>query len=214
MNHLVITGGGGDLAKAIISAFTSSEWEIAAPSHSELDVTDRSAINRFFESRPVDLLICAAGMTMDGSLHTTKESTWDNVLAVNFQGAADCATSAINRMIDRRTGHIVFISSYSAIHPPAGQVAYATAKASLLGLTDSLACRYGAHGIRVNSILPGFLETRMTRVVSEKRQAEVLAQHHLGRYNTLAAVSDFIRFLHESLPHTSGQTFQLDSRVP
>ena len=214
MNHLVITGGGGDLAQAIVSAFSSPEWEIAAPNHVELDVTDESAINRFFKFRPVDLLVCAAGMTMDGSLHSTPESEWDKVIAVNFQGAANCAESALKRMIDQRGGHVVFISSYSAIHPPAGQVAYATAKASLLGLTNSLAYRYGAHGIRVNTILPGFLETRMTRVVSEKRKAEVLAQHHLGRYNTPAAVADFIRFLHESLPHTSGQTFQLDSRIP
>ena len=212
MNHLVITGGNGGLARAIISAFTSPEWKIAAPSHAELDVTDSGAIQRFFESRSVDLLVCAAGVTRDGLLPATDESAWDQVIAVNYQGAADCARATLEPMIARGTGHIIFISSYSAIHPPAGQTAYATAKASLLGLTQSLSREAGRHGVRVNAILPGFLETGMTRSVSARRKAEVLASHSLGRLNTPAAVAGFIRFLHEELPHTSGQTFQLDSR--
>ena len=212
MNHLVITGGNGGLAKAIASAFTSPGWQIAAPGHAELDVTDPAAIQRFFESRTVDLLVCAAGVTRDGRLLTTDESIWDEVMAVNFHGAADCAKAALHRMIERRNGHIVFISSHSAVHPPVGQAAYATAKAALIGLTTSLAGQVGTHGIRVNAILPGFLETGMTRSVSEKRKEEVLAAHFLGRLNTPSAVAGFIRYLHDSLPHTSGRTFQLDSR--
>ena len=212
MNHLVITGGNGGLAQAIVSAFTSPDWQIAAPSHAELDVTDPDAVQRFFEPRTVDLLVCAAGLTRDGRLITTDESTWNEVMAVNYDGAVQCAKAALRRMIERRNGHIVFISSYSAIHPPVGQAAYATAKAALLGLTTSLAGQVGAHGIRVNAILPGFLETGMTRSVPEKRKEEVLDAHFLGRLNTPSAVAGFIRYLHDSLPHTSGRTFQLDSR--
>lgn len=214
VNHLVVTGGSGGLARAIVSAFTSPEWQIAAPNHVELDVTDPSAVTRFFELRTADLLVCAAGATRDGLLLNMDESTWDQVLALNYQGASACAQSALPRMIERRNGHIVFISSYSAVHPPVGQAAYAAAKAALLGLTESLARQVGAQGIRVNAIMPGFLETGMTRSVSSKRKAEILATHSLGRLNTPAAVAGFIRFLHESLPHTSGQTFQLDSRQP
>lgn len=214
MNHLVVTGGGGRLAQAIVSAFTSVEWEITAPNHVELDVAESSVVTRFFESRTVDLLVCAAGATRDGRLLSMAESTWDEVLAVNYQGAAACARAALPRMIERGTGHIVFISSYSAIHPPLGQAAYATAKAALLGLTESLARQAGTQGIRVNAILPGFLETGMTQSVSSQRKAEILASHSLGRLNTPSAVAGFIRYLHESLPHTSGQTFQLDNRRP
>lgn len=209
---MVITGGGGGLAQAIVSAFTSPGWKIAAPGRDELDVTDPDAIHRFFEPRTVDLLVCAAGVTRDGLLSTTDESAWDQVVAVNYQGAADCARAVLHRMIERGTGHIIFVSSYSAVHPPVGQTAYATAKASLLGLTGSLAREAGGHGIRVNAILPGFLETAMTRSVSTRRRAEVLASHSLGRLNTPSAAAGFIRFLHEQLPHTSGRTFQLDSR--
>ncbi len=214
MNHLVVTGGSGGLGQEIIHAFSAPQWEISAPSHAELDVTDPAAIRRFFTSRPVDLLVCAAGATRDGLLLDTVESTWDEVIAINYRGAADCAQAVLHRMIERGTGHIIFISSYSALHPPMGQAAYAAAKASLLGLTQSLARHAGSQGIRVNVILPGFLETGMTRAVSLKRKSEVLASHSLGRINTPAAVAGFIRFLHDSMPHTSGQTFQLDSRTP
>lgn len=213
VNHLVITGGGGGLGRAIAGAFADPAWDVAAPARGELDVCDPRAIRSYFEPRPVDLLVCAAGITRDAPLSRLDESAWDDVFAVNYQGAADCAAAVLPRMIGQGRGHIIFISSYSALHPAVGQAAYAAAKAAMLGLTESLARRNGPHGIRVNAILPGFLETRMTRTVSGKRKAEILEDHSLGRLNTPGAVAKFIRHLHEDLPHTSGQMFRLDSRI-
>jgi 3-oxoacyl-[acyl-carrier protein] reductase len=212
VKHLVITGGSGGLGQAIVDAFASPAWEMSAPGHDELDVADSTALCRWMDSRPVDLLVCAAGITRDAPLDRLNETAWDEIFAVNYQGAADCAAACLPQMIGQGHGHIVFISSYSALHPPIGQVAYAAAKAALLGLTESLAWQHGRSGIRVNAILPGFLETRMTEVVSTRRKAQVLADHHLGRFNTPATVGKFIHHLHEELPHTSGQIFQLDSR--
>ncbi|MBN8457024.1 MAG: SDR family oxidoreductase [Verrucomicrobia bacterium] len=212
MRHLVVTGGTGGLGKAIATAFSGPDWTVAAPGSAALDVTDPSAISRFFAERPVDLLVCAAGMSRDGVLGRLSETDWDAVMAVNFTGSAACAKAVIPGMIGQGSGHIVFISSHAALHPPVGISAYATAKAALLGLTRELADRHGRQGIRVNAILPGFLETRMTRDVPPQRREAALAEHCLGAFNTPAAVADFIRFLHERLPHTSGQVFQLDSR--
>ena len=165
-------------------------------------------------SMRVDLLVCAAGTIRDLPLARMEESSWDEVFAVNFKGSAACAAAVLPGMIARGRGHIVFISSYSALHPQVGQAAYATAKAALLGLTASLALENGHHGIRVNAILPGFMETNMTSTVSSRRKAEILGDHSLGRFNTPNAVAHFIRYLHEHLPETSGQVFQLDSRLP
>jgi 3-oxoacyl-[acyl-carrier protein] reductase len=176
-------------------------------------MTDSAGIRSFFETRQVDLLICAAGIIRDAVLSRVGETEWDEVLAVNYLGAAACAAAVLPQMMARGSGHIVFISSNSALHPPLGQVSYATAKAALLGLTADLARESGSHGVRVNAILPGFLETGMTQDVSEKRKAVVRQDHLLGRFNTPAAVAKFIRHLHEDLPHTSGQVFQLDSRI-
>lgn len=212
VNHLIISGGHGGLGKAIAEAFAMPDWEVTAAGRSELDVTDRAAVERFFQNKPVDLLVCAAGITRDRRLPRLSESDWDDVMAVNFRGAEACARAALAGMIARGTGHIIFISSRSATHPPAGQAAYAAAKAALLGLAADLAREVGPHGIRVNSVLPGFLETAMTQSVTANRKIEILADHALGRFNTAFAVARFIHFLHHELLHTSGQAFQLDNR--
>ena len=85
--------------------------------------------------------------------------------------------------------------------------------AGLIGLGKSLAKELGPAGIRVNMVLPGFLETKMTATVSEERKEAVRGEHALGRFNTVEAVAEFLVMLHGRMPHTSGQVFQLDSRV-
>jgi 3-oxoacyl-[acyl-carrier protein] reductase len=212
VNHLLITGGGGGLGRAVIQAFGAPGWEVSAPGRGQLDMLDPDSIHAALAAIPVDLLVCAAGTIRDVPLARMDEPMWDEVFSVNFTAAAACAAAVLPGMIGRGRGHIVFISSHSALHPPVGQAAYAAAKAALLGLTEDLARENGRHGVRVNVVLPGFLETKMTSTVSAHRKAIVLADHVLGRFNTPEAVADFIHFLHERLPNTSGQVFQLDSR--
>ncbi|MEO8617612.1 MAG: SDR family NAD(P)-dependent oxidoreductase [Luteolibacter sp.] len=213
MKQAVITGGNGSLGQAIAVALQKPGWKVHTPTRAEMNVCEETAIQSYFLNHPTDLLVCVAGVICDTPLLRLTEDTWDDVFATNFKGAADCAKAVIPQMIENRTGHIIFISSFSALHPPVGQVAYATAKAALLGLTEDLASRYGSSNIRVNTILPGFLETRMTATVTETRRKEVLNTHVLQRFNTAALVGKFIRHLHHDLLHTSGQIFQLDSRI-
>lgn len=213
IQHAVITGGTGSLGRAVAETFKGSGWSVVAPGSRDLDVRDPSAIQEYFQNRPVDLLVCAAGVTRDAPLARLSEEAWDQTWEVNFKGAATCAAAVLPGMVSMGTGHIVFISSFSALHPPVGQSAYAAAKAALLGLVADLASRHGASNIRINAILPGFLETGMTTSVSPSRRAEILAAHTLGRINTCHATAKFIRFLHEEMPDTSGQMFQLDSRL-
>jgi 3-oxoacyl-[acyl-carrier protein] reductase len=213
MNRVVITGGSGDLGRAIAMAFGGPSEAIQAPGRDELDVSDQESIQSYFKGREIDLLVCAAGIIRDGPLATQKPAIWEQVMAVNFRGAAQCAAAVLPTMVTRGHGHMVFISSHSALHPPAGQAAYAASKAALLGLTTALAEEHGPAGIRVNAVLPGFMQTKMTAEVSSKRREQVLADHALGRFNTPTAVAKFIRFLHRELPHTSGQVFSLDSRI-
>jgi len=210
---VVITGGEGGLGQVLAAAFTSAGHAVEAPGRAGLDVRDAATVRGYFRGRKTGLLICNAGLTRDALLPKLTEADWDEVLAVNLRGAALCAAAASPEMVRARRGHIVFISSHSAIHPPAGQAAYAAAKAGLIGLGKSLAKELGPAGIRVNVVLPGFLETKMTATVSGERRGEVLQQHALGSFNTPEAVADFMVMLHGRLSHTSGQVFQLDSRV-
>lgn len=209
----MITGGEGGLGQALASAFTAAGHVVSAPGRGELDVSDAAAVKEYFLKRKTGLLICNAGITRDALLAKIDEEQWDEVIAVNLRGAALCAAAASRGMIRARRGHIVFVSSYSAIHPPSGQAAYAAAKAGLIGLGKSLAKELGAANLRVNVVLPGFLETKMTATVSDERKDTVRSEHVLGRFNTPEAVAAFLLTLHLHLPHTSGQVFQLDSRV-
>lgn len=211
--YAIITGGESSIGTVLARTLRDCFWMVDAPGKDQCDVMYPEAIQAFFKNRPVDLLVCAAGLTRDSPLMKLGEDSWDHVWQVNFGGACLCARAALPAMITAGAGHIVFISSFSALHPPIGQAAYASAKAALLGLTADLASRYGPQNIRVNAILPGFLETKMTVALSGRRRQEILEQHVLGRFNTCSQVAAFIRFLHEELPHTSGQVFQLDSRV-
>lgn len=213
LKRVIITGGTGGLGKAISKRFKTAGFEVVALGRKDLDLTDESAIHAFFLKNDCDLLICAAGIVNDQPLARMSESTWDEVMELNYLAAKKCVLAVIPSMIRNGKGHIVFISSYAANHPAVGQAAYATAKASLLGFTRDLASLYGSNNIRVNAILPGFMETPMTENVSKKRLDQVRELHALGEWNTPEIVADFILFLEERMRYTSGQFFQLDSRA-
>jgi 3-oxoacyl-[acyl-carrier protein] reductase len=212
VQQLILTGGSGGLGKAIIEEFTDPAWQVTSPSRLEMDVRDLDVIQKWMEGRSVDLLICSAGIIQDQLLLNMEDTTWDDLIRVNYQGAAACAHHVIPNMILSKQGHIIFISSYSSLHPGQGQSAYATAKAGLIGLTSALSQRYGKYNIRVNAIFPGYMETPMSRDVALKEKAKILGKHALGRFNDVKNCARFCRFLHESMPDTSGQVFQLDSR--
>lgn len=212
IQHAVITGGTGSLGSAVAETLQCPGWVIDSPGSQQLDMRDPTAIQQYFHERPVNLLVCAAGIIRDAPLARLSEEAWDETWAINFKGAAACAKAVVPVMAAKGAGHIVLISSFSALHPPIGQTAYATAKAALLGFVTDMAKRHGSSNIRINAVLPGFLETAMTAAVSDRRQVEILSEHQLGKLNTCQTAAKFIRFLHHEMPHTSGQIFQLDSR--
>ena len=210
----LITGGNGDLAQALASELTDAGMTVQAPGRDELDVCDEGCIEQYFAKQSeLELVVCNAGITDDTVLMKMSELNWDSVLETNLKGAFLSAKSAAKQMVKRRVGHIVFISSYSAFHPPVGQANYGASKAALTGLALSLAQELGGRNIRVNVIIPGFMETKMTYAVTDTARESALEKHALGSFNTPIAVAKFLRTLHLSMPHTSGQIFNLDSRV-
>lgn len=211
--QVVITGGQGDLAQALAADLENAGLAVASPGRDELDVTCSANISAYFAGLEPDLLVCNAGIARDTLIARTAEQAWDDIVGVNLRGAAMCARAAIGGMMRRRRGHIVFISSFSAVSPPTGQCAYAAAKAGLHGLAKSLAREAGSRGVRANVIMPGYLDTKMTAPVSEERRAAVINDHALGELNRPAHVAAFLTNLHLHLPATSGQVFNLDSRI-
>ncbi|MFC5050722.1 SDR family NAD(P)-dependent oxidoreductase [Rubritalea spongiae] len=210
----VITGGQGDLGEALHTQLKASGYEVLAPGREELDVTDDASVDAFFKvCGEVDLLVCNAGKTEDGLLAKMSETVWDRVMEVNLKGAFRCARAVSKAMLKRRSGHVVFVSSYSAFHPPLGQANYSAAKAGLEGMCKSLAQEWGGCGVRVNLIVPGFMETRMTESLNESVLDAVKKKHVLFSFNSPDKVAQFVRFLDQTMTQTSGQVFNLDSRI-
>ena len=209
----LITGGEGDLAQAVRTHLEADGWLVHAPGKAVLEVASTPSVTAYFATlERLDLLVNNAGLVDDALTATMTSTQWENVLSVNLDGAFRCCRAALKMMVKQRSGHIINIGSFSALSGPVGQANYAAAKAGLLGLTKSLALEYGQRNIRCNCVLPGFLETKMTRALLEKRRPEILATHALGRLNSIADAARFIAQL-DSFPHLSGQVFQLDSRV-
>lgn len=209
----LITGGEGDLALAVRERLLADGWQVHAPGKAELDVTQTASVTAYFGALTrVDLLINNAGVIDDTAFLTMKPAQWDHVQAVNLDGAFRCARAALKLMVKQRSGHVLNVSSYAALHPVQGQANYAASKAALIGFSHSLALEYGARGIRCNVVLPGFLETKMTRSTLERHRDRILSAHALSSLNTVGDAARFMVML-DSFPHVSGQVFQLDSRV-
>jgi 3-oxoacyl-[acyl-carrier protein] reductase len=214
MGKALITGGYGGLAQALNRCLISAGMEVSFPGKNELDVRDEESVGKYFSGlENLDLLVCNAGITDDHLLLKMTEESWDTVMDTNLKGAFLVAKAAAKIMMKQRRGHIVFISSYSAFHPPVGQANYAASKAALVGLAKSLAQELGSRNIRVNVLVPGFMETKMTRDLAEEVRDAARQKHTLSEFNTVEATGKFLRCLHLEMEHTSGQVFNLDSRI-
>ena len=210
---VLITGGEGDLGRALSKIFTSQDWEVLHPGVQELDVRSERSVELFFSSLTrLDLLINNAGVIGDNLITRMSSQSWDHVLSVNLRGSFLCTREAMKRMLPQGNGQVIFIGSRSARYGTIGQCNYAASKAALIGLSQSMSKEYSGGGFRFNVVLPGFLETKINRGLSPESRQSALDQHTLGRFNTVDEAARFVAFL-ASLSNVSGQVFQLDSRI-
>ncbi len=211
--EVVITGGRGGLGCALEKEFLSSGDQVQAPGREELDVLDEAATEAYFArlSR-LDVLVANAGIVRDAALLKLAQADVDAVIDTNLRGVFLCARAALKLMVKQRSGHLILIGSRSARNGPAGQTAYAAAKAGLMAFAQSVAKEYGPRNLRCNVVLPGFLETKFVRGVRPERLEAIRAEHALGHFNTVENAARFVAFL-ARLEHVSGQVFTLDSRI-
>src|SRR5260221_2980089 len=136
------------------------------------DVTDRGQVQAMVdrtvkELGRVDILVACAGITRDNLLYKMTDDDWDAVIDTHLKGTFLCARAAQKQMVQQKSGKMVFLSSTSALGNR-GQSNYSAAKAGLQGMARTLAIELGPFNINVNSVAPGFVETRMTRATAER----------------------------------------------
>jgi 3-oxoacyl-[acyl-carrier protein] reductase len=141
------------------------------------------------------LLINNAAITRDTLLLRMKPEDWDAVLATNLTAVFRLTKACVRHMVKERRGRIINLTSIVGVTGNAGQANYAAAKAGLLGFTKSLAKELAARSITVNAVAPGFIDTDMTRGLSEAQRTALLQQIPSGRLGTPEDVAAAVVFL-------------------
>jgi 3-oxoacyl-[acyl-carrier protein] reductase len=141
------------------------------------------------------VLVCNAGVTRDGLIARLTPEDWTTVIDTNLAGSFFLCQAASRRMIRRRQGSIVLMSSVVGVHGNPGQTNYAASKAGLIGLAKSLARELGGRSIRVNVVAPGYIATELTGVLSEELRQGILDSTPLKRLGEPEDVARAVRFL-------------------
>lgn len=141
------------------------------------------------------ILVNNAGITRDNLLLRMSEEEWDVILNTNLKSVFRMTKTCLRAMIKSRWGRIISISSVVGATGNAGQANYAAAKAGLIGFTKSLAREVGSRNITVNAVAPGFIETDMTRSLSEAQRETLLKQIPLGRLGQAQEIAHAVAFL-------------------
>ncbi len=179
------------------------------------DVADRVAVEDMAARAaerfgPLGILVNNAGITRDRTLRKMSYAEWDEVLAVNLTGVFNCTRAVLPQMIERRGGRIVNISSVVASTGAFGQVNYGAAKAGILGLTRSSALEFARHGITVNALCPGYVQTAMLEAIPEEVRAGILQRIPLGRFGAPHEIARCVRFLVTEGGYITGQMLHVN----
>lgn len=169
----------------------------------ELNVTDLTQIDQVLsavqnEFGDVSILVNNAGITQDNLLVRMKEEEWDSVIETDLKSVYRLSKTVLRGMMKAKHGRIINIGSVIGSSGNSGQANYAAAKAALLGFSKSLAQEVGSRNITVNCVAPGFIDTDMTKALSEQQRDQLLTRIPLGRLGQPEDVAHAVLFLASS----------------
>jgi 3-oxoacyl-[acyl-carrier protein] reductase len=165
-----------------------------------LDASDPASIDALLATLDAtgespSILVNNAAITRDTLLLRMKPEDWDAVISTNLTSVFRLSKACVRRMMKERHGRIVNLTSVVGVTGNAGQANYAAAKAGLIGFTKSLAKELASRGITVNAVAPGFIDTDMTRGLSEEQKAALLTQIPMARLGRPEDVAAAVLFL-------------------
>ena len=158
-----------------------------------------------------DILVNNAGITRDGLLMKMKDDQWDEIINTNLNSIFRMSKAVIRPMMKKRSGRIINISSVVGATGNPGQTNYAAAKAGLVGFSKSLAREIGSRNITVNTVAPGFIDTDMTRELSQQQKDSLTSQIPLGRLGSPDEIAAAVVFLASpSAAYITGETIHVN----
>lgn len=234
----LITGGAGELGRAICERLASQDCRIVAMDISvrngagawqermqaaghELtlvqgDVTCfescADTVTRVEESvGPVDILVNCAGITRDAKLTNMDPDMWKAVLTTNLDSVFNITRQVVNGMTQRGFGRIINISSLNGEKGQFGQTNYSAAKAGMHGFTMALAQEVARKGVTVNTVSPGYMDTNMVRAVPEDIREQIREQIPVGRFGKTTEIGAVVGFLaSEDASYVTGANFSVN----
>ncbi|CAA6807570.1 MAG: 3-oxoacyl-[acyl-carrier protein] reductase (EC [uncultured Thiotrichaceae bacterium] len=159
----------------------------------------------------VSILVNNAGITRDNLLMRMKDDEWDSIINTNLSSAFRMSKACLRGMMKAKKGRIISIASVVGTTGNPGQANYAAAKAGLVGFSKSLAREIGSRGVTVNVVSPGFIDTDMTRELSEEQRAPMLNSIPLARLGQPEEIAGAVLFLASSMgAYVTGETIHVN----
>ena len=207
----VVLNGRSAISEELLAQFADYGVKVVAISG---DVSDNADAKRMVEEAvealgSVDILINNAGITKDGMALRMSEEDFDSVLKINLTGTFNMTQAVLKPMTKARAGAIINLSSVVGLTGNAGQANYAASKAGVIGFSKSIAREVAARNVRVNVIAPGFIESDMTAVLSDKIKDAMMGQIPMKRFGQAEEVAEVAVFLAKQ-EYMTGQVLSID----
>jgi 3-oxoacyl-[acyl-carrier protein] reductase len=209
VNYVSNEGAAREVADAIIAA--GGKAEIVQFDVGNGEAAEKAIAEVAKRLGRLDILVCSAGISIDGLVLRLKDEDFDRILSVNVKGSVACARAAVKVMMRAKAGRVIFLSSVVGEMGNAGQTAYSASKAALLGVTKSMARELASRSVTINAITPGFIDTDMTGALTDEQKASINSAIPLGRTGKPEEIAAAVVYLaSDEAGYITGQTLRVN----
>lgn len=211
--EVILTGTREEALQEACSSIGNSSKYIVA------NLSDALALSNLFEkaeelSGGIDILVCNAGITKDNLTLRMKDDEWEEVIKVNLTATFKLNQEALKKMMKRRFGRIINITSIVGFTGNFGQANYCASKAGVVGMTKAIATEAASRGVTVNCVAPGFIETPMTDVLKDDIKQQILQKVPMQRMGKAKEIADAVLFLASNeASYITGSTLHVNGGI-